>query len=73
MKNFADLRKAAGLGDRNAFLMELQISERSLSEYDNDKRNPPIVLVKYLRLLANGCKLCPLARRNAQPHTTEGV
>ena len=46
MKNFAELRKAAGLGNRMDFIIECQVSERTLVDYDNDKRNPPIVLVK---------------------------
>lgn len=72
MKNFSDLRIAAGLGNRTDFLCECGVSERTLVDYDNNKREPPIILVKYLRLLANGCKLCPLARRNAnQPHNKE--
>lgn len=71
MKGFVELRRAAGLGNRMDFMIECQVSERTLVDYDNDKRNPPIVLVKYLRLLANGCKLCPLARHNATKTTTE--
>lgn len=70
MKNFRSLRLAAGF-DRQDFITELSISERTLCDYDNDKREPPIVLIRYLRLLANGCKLCPLARRAATIHRTE--
>lgn len=62
--NFRDLRIKAGFEDRKALMAECGISERALSDYDNDKREPPLALVKYLRLLANGCKLCPLARHN---------
>ncbi|MBQ7650913.1 MAG: hypothetical protein IJS15_08135 [Victivallales bacterium] len=64
MKNFRSLRQAAGF-DRQTFIAELCISERTLCDYDNDRREPPIVLIRYLRLLANGCKLCPLAKHNA--------
>ena len=71
MINFVELRRAAGLGNRMDFIIECQVSERTLVDYDNDKRNPPIVLVKYLRLLANGCKLCPLARHNATKTTED--
>lgn len=72
MKNFTELRKAAGLADRNDFMLECGVSERSLVEYDTGKRNPPMILVKFLRLLANGCKLCPLAHRNySTQHKTE--
>ena len=71
MRNFRQLRRAAGL-DRRAFMTELCVSERTLSDYDNDKRDPPQSIILYLRLLANGCKLCPLARHNAnKKHRTE--
>jgi hypothetical protein len=71
MKNFRSLRQAAGFADRQKFITELCISERTLCGYDNDEREPPVVLVRFLRLLANGCKLCPLARRAATIHKTE--
>lgn len=71
MKHFRSLRQAAGFADRQKFIIELSISERTLCSYDNDEREPPVVLVRYLRLLANGCKLCPLARRAATINKAE--
>ncbi len=71
MKNFLELRTAAGLGDREQFCAVTGLSDRTLSNYDNDKADPATVLVKFLRLLANGCAYCALVKRANQSHPCE--
>ena len=73
MKRFPELRKAAGLGERLDFARETGFSLRSLSAFDNDRREPPLFLIKYLRLLAAGCQFCPLLHRSNIPTHLEGA
>ena len=67
MRGFTDLRRAAGLGNRKKFAVVTGISLRSLSAFDNDHRDPPVLLIRYLRLLAGGCRFCPNLKRENQP------
>ncbi len=71
MKNFVELRTAAGLGDRDNFCRETGLSERTLSSMDNDKAEPSPILLKYLRLMANGCHYCVMSKRANEPHQSE--
>ena len=69
--NFRALREAAGLGDRSKFSESTGISLRTLSDYDNEHSAPPLVLIKYLRMLANGCQVCQMRKRANITHPAE--
>ena len=71
MKNFIELRTAAGLGDRDNFCQETGLSERTLTALDNDKAEPSPILLKYLRLMANGCHWCSMRKRANEKHQSE--
>jgi transcriptional regulator with XRE-family HTH domain len=71
MKNFAELRAAAGLQDRAKFLEATGLSDRTLTAYDNDKAEPSIILLTLLRMMANGCRFCQNAHKRAKPHDCE--
>ena len=71
MKNFVELRTAAGLGDRAKFLSATGLSDRTLTAYDHDKAEPSLVLLKFLRMLANGCLFCAQAQNRIKPHKCE--
>ncbi len=71
MRNFVELRTAAGLGDRDKFCAETGMSQRTLSSLDNDKAEPSTVLLKYLRLMANGCHWCRMRTRANEKHQSE--
>lgn len=71
MKNFAELRAAAGLQDRQKFLEATGLSDRTLTAYDNDRAEPSVVLLTLLRMMANGCRYCGHARKRAKPHDCE--
>lgn len=71
MKHFVQLRTEAGLGDRAAFLRATGLSDRTLTAYDNDRAEPSLVLLKLLRMLANGCLYCAHAQKRTQPCNCE--
>ncbi len=69
--NFKALRSAAGLGNRAEFCMHTGISPRTLTDYDCGHSAPPIILIRYLRLLANGCSICAMRKRADITHPSE--
>ena len=71
MKEFRRLREQAGLITREEFANDTGYSLRTLTAFDNDTRDPPLFLIRYLRLLASGCKHCP-NRRNLHRITKGG-
>ncbi|MBQ6470880.1 MAG: hypothetical protein IJJ33_02755 [Victivallales bacterium] len=73
MKNFVALRTAAGFPGREEFAVHAGISLRSVTDYDHDHREPPLCLVLYLRLLANGCQYCPMRQRANIIHPGEHI
>ena len=73
MKGFKQLRIRAGLAEPADFRLETGYSQRSLTAFDNDTRDPPLFLVHYLKLLASGCQYCPNRKNIHTPtHHTKG-
>lgn len=71
MKNFKQLRQTAGLGDNDEFCRVTGLSQRTLWSLDNNRSEPAPILLRHLRLLANGCQWCTMATRAESEHPCE--
>ncbi len=72
MKEFKQLRIRAGLIEAKDFRQETGYSQRSLTAFDNDTREPPLFLIHFLKMLAAGCQYCPNRKNIHTPTHTKG-